>query len=305
MTLWLKIRNKLIRNLYYRNPLNVYLGKKIYKNNSGMLANVIGNYVLRRDRLCSDIRMKLTDEEQGRIEFLRKNGYVNLGKIYSDKEVLPIKEKLDKIYSEESMPGSYRFEKSSQSGNIEFYNQFPEVKSLINKKMISFISSFYQSHLQIINVHIYRTFSIPKETINKPGFEAYGSTEFWHNDGTTVESLKLFILLDKVDDEIGPLHIISLDDSKEIIGNHFDKYVEGKSNGPIEETKNVIKFTGEMGAALLANPNTCVHRSDIPRGMRHRDMLVFYISCDCKPLNHDWTKSAARHQYLGFSRLFI
>ena len=304
MTLWSKIRNKLLRKLYYRNPLNVYLGKKIYKNNSGMLANVIGNYVLKRDRSRSNICMKLTDKDHDQLDFLGKNGWVDFGKIYSDEEIRPIKERLDEVYSEESLPDSYRFEKSSQSGNIGFYNQFPDVKSLINEKLISFISFFYQSHLQVINVHIYRTFSIPEDAIKKPGFEAYGSTEFWHNDGTTVESLKLFVLLDKVGDETGPLHIISLDDSKDIIGNGFSKYVEGRSKGPIESTKNVTKLTGEMGTALLANPNTCLHRSDVPAEGRHRDMLVFYISCNDTPLVSEWEKDATRHQYLGFSRLF-
>ena len=304
MMFLIKLKNKLIRELYYRNPLNVYLGKKIYKNDSGLMANIIGNYVMYRDQARSNIQVKLDEKELEQVETFKKNGWVNLGKIYSDEEVLPTKEKLDKIFSEESVPDSYRFEKSSQLGNIEFYSQFPEVKSLINDKIASIILSFYQSHFQVIDVHIYKTFAIPENKIATAGFEAYGSTEFWHNDGTTVESIKLFVLLDEVDDKTGPLHIISLEDSNDVIEKGFNKYVEGKSNGPIEKTKKVTKFTGQMGTALLANPNTCLHRSDIPCEGRHRDMLVFYISCNSKPLDSAWEKSATRHQYLGFSRLF-
>ena len=299
-----RLGNKLIRELYYRNPLNVYLGKKIYKNDSGVMANIIGNYVLHRDRARSNIELQLDEEGREQGARLKNNGWVNLGKIYSNEQVLPIKQKLDKITSEESVPDGYRLEKSSQYGNHEFYNEFPEVKLLIDKKIISFITSFYQSHFQIINAHIYRTFSVPESKIEEAGFEAYGSTEFWHNDGTTVESIKLFVLLDDVDEETGPLHIISLKDSNDIIAGGFRKNVEGKSNGIIEKIKNVTRFTGKAGTALLANPNTCLHRGDIPHNGRHRDMLVFYISCNSKPLKPDWEVDATRHQYLGISRLF-
>lgn len=304
MNILTRLGNKLIRELYYRNPLNVYLGKKIYKNDSGVMANIIGNYVMHRDRIHSNIELKLEEKAQGQIETLKKNGWVNLGKLYSNEEVLPIKQKLDNIASEESIPDSYRLEKSSQIGNHEFYNQFPEVKLLINEEIISLITSFYQSHFQIVNAHIYRTFSIPESKMESAGFEAYGSTEFWHNDGTTVESIKLFVLLDDVDEEAGPLHIISLEDSNNIIAGGFRKDVEGKSNGIIEKTKNISRFTGKAGTALLANPNTCLHRGDIPDNGRHRDMLVFYISCNSKPLKPDWEVDATRHQYLGISRLF-
>ena len=45
-----QIKNKITKILYIRSPINVYLGQKIYQNDSGFLANFIGNYVVKRNR---------------------------------------------------------------------------------------------------------------------------------------------------------------------------------------------------------------------------------------------------------------
>ena len=46
----LKIKNKITKIFYIRSPINIYLGQKIYQNDSGFLANFIGNYVVKRNQ---------------------------------------------------------------------------------------------------------------------------------------------------------------------------------------------------------------------------------------------------------------
>ena len=57
-----RVKNKLIRLLYLRNPINVSLGQKIYKNDAGFIANLVGNYILKKNRLNKQFNFIVSDK---------------------------------------------------------------------------------------------------------------------------------------------------------------------------------------------------------------------------------------------------
>lgn len=298
-----QIKNALIRRLYFRNPLNIYLGQKCFGNDSGLIANLVGQLVLQKDRLCS----RLSPKDSGlasECKQLHQQGWVKLEGIDFSDSLVSLSKKFEDYCQSNIVPDSQRLEASTIGCSDDFFARFPEVKSILTTKLKAFIEQYYQSHFQILNVHLYRIFPVPQTLSDNKQYRPYGATACWHNDGSTVESIKMFVLLDEVDESQGPMFVIGSDETKDIIrAKYFQYQQDGLPGSDLEKSAKITKFTGQAGTVLFANPNTCLHRASIPTSGKHRDMLVFYLTSNHKPLDQDWHKKAIYQQCFGFSRL--
>ena len=304
MTFVIQKLRALFRVLYYRNPLNLYIGQKVFGNDSGLLANTVGNTALKLDQLRSKASIKITNQFSTEVKHFRKHGWVKLEDIEFGETLDILKDKFD-MYCENSIaPDSQRLEVTSITNNNELFQRFPEIKSVLTNKLQDFITEFYEAHFTVLNVHIYRIFSVPEQLKKSSKYRPYGATGCWHNDGSTVDTVKLFVLIDDVNEENGPLRIINSQDTSKSIRKNYYRYIhDGIPGKGIDQNNNVVKFTGKRGSVLLANPNTCLHRASEPKPGKHRDMLVFYLTSAASPLPQDWHSKATHHQTLGFSRL--
>tara|TARA_B100000282_G_scaffold258999_1_gene206557 strand:+ start:320 stop:1222 length:903 start_codon:yes stop_codon:yes gene_type:complete len=293
-----QIKNKITKILYIRSPINVYLGQKIYQNDSGFLANFIGNYVVKRNRKIYKLsRQNAINSQSLKI---RDSGFSILDFEIDNMILNKICGEFNNYTKKVDVPTDGRLEISSIN-NDKFYEKFSAIEGIFSKKIINILEDYYETSFTIINTHIYRTVYIPKDSTN---VEPYGSTEFWHNDSSTTDSIKLFVLLSDTSKNSGPMHIIDKEETKRIVRNGFRKYREGRSFGVIENSCNVKKFTGKAGKIMIADTNLCLHRGDIPKMNTHRDMLVFYITSSYKPFRGIIKKESTREQYYGFKRLF-
>jgi hypothetical protein len=294
---------KIIKHYYigflYRNIINKFLGKVLYKNNSGLIQNLVGSYLINKINCNADeILVNIDSTIDGHINSLNKNGYCVLRK-----ECVTDAMNLDIIFEKSivnySIPKSLRLEFSSIK-NPEFYKKYPGVESILSKRLLNFLKLFYKNKkIRIINTHIYRTYS--NKNIADTDREIYGSTEYWHNDGSTVESLKVFVLLSDVDEKSGPMYLIDKEESKKIISDGFSKYKNGFAGSTLDCNPNLIKFTGSVGDVLVGNTNVCLHRASSPEDDKVRDMLVYYLTfteSDSDILD------GTEEQYYGFRRLF-
>ena len=112
------------------------------------------------------------------------------------------------------------------------------------------------------------------------------------------------MLLNNIDNEMGPMHIITKQDTKKIISSGFNKYREGVSNGMIEENYDVTQFVGKSGSLMLGDTNKCLHRGDILKTDTYRDMLVFYIGISRDKFEGIDPTVSIKEQYYGFKKLF-
>jgi len=300
-----RYKNAILRRLYYRNPINIYLGQKIYGNDSGCLANVIGRLALKKDQLLSVNSPVIPNIYSTAIRQLKENGWVRLNNIDFGEKLTLLRNKLDAYCLNNEIPDSQRLEASTIGGSEQFFIQFPEVKEVLTDELQDFIRQYYGAHFKILNVHLYRIYPVPEDLAQNADYRPYGATGCWHNDGSTVESIKFFVLINDVDETQGPMHVISSDDTTKIIRNKYYRFMsDGLPGSPIEQQADVIKFTGQAGTVLFANPNTCLHRASIPSSGKSRDMLVFYLTSSSKPLEKNWETDAIYQQCLGISRLF-
>lgn len=280
----------------YRGFINIYFGKKIYGNNSGFIANYIGNLVLQKNRIKTLNGNKFNNYSK-EAESIRKNGFLVLTN-ECKYEALVLHENFKKKVASFPTPRSLRLEFTSIN-NENFYRTFPEVEKILTSKIIGIVKSYYHSNFRILNTHIYRTYS--SNSSKQLDQEIYGSTEYWHNDGSTTDGLKIFVLLTDVDLNSGPMFLIDKDESKQIISEGFSKYKNGMAGGAIDNNCNLIKFTGKAGDILIADPNLCLHRASEPQSDKVRDMLVFYLTCTTE---NQVKIKGIEEQYYGFRRLF-
>lgn len=299
-----RYKSAILRRFYYRNPLNIYLGQKLYGNDSGYLANLVGRWALKKDRFLSN---KISDAglNKQRIEHLTKKGWLRLEDIQFGDLLDKIRRNLDRYCENKQIPDSQRLEISTIGGSDYFFSWFPEVKEVLTASLREFIEQYYQTYFTVLNVHLYRIFPVPAHLYQNDRYRPYGATSCWHNDGSTVESIKLFVLIDEVDESQGPMHVIGADQTKNIIGEKYYRYtIHGMPGSDLERKSQVIKFTGQAGTVLFANPNLCLHRASEPKSGKKRDMLVFYLTSSSEPLPSDWEKKAIYQQSMGLGRLF-
>ena len=295
----IRIKNKLIKLLYLRSPINIFAGHKIYGNDSGFIANYVGNLMIKQIRNLQYNSAKKVDSIIGaKVSELHDNGYTFPDLKIKTEIINKINDEFNSHINKLSIPSDGRLEVSSIN-NVGFYRKYEAMKLMLNSEIVQIIENYYNAGFKILNTHIYKTVNVLKDD----KFEPYGSTEFWHNDGSTVDSLKIFVLLNDTDENNGPMHIIDKNETIDIIKAGFSKYKEGVSNGIIEKECNVIKFVGNAGKVLIVNTNLCLHRGDIPKPNLSRDMLVFYLSISNAPFKGIIEKESIKEQFYGFKRL--
>ncbi len=291
--------NKIIGSLYLKNPINIFLGHKIYKNDTGFIANFVGDYLIKKHSSLKR-NNKINNSEDNNLNKLINNGFVLLDFTINDDIVKKIRSEFQEKIKNLDVPSDGRLEISSIN-NEKFYKDLPSVNLIINEEIKKILEDYYGAGFKVLNTHIYRTVKIDNSTNN---IEAYGSTEFWHNDRSTTDSIKLFMLLNNIDNEMGPMHIITKQDTKKIISSGFNKYREGVSNGMIEENYDITQFVGKSGSLMLGDTNKCLHRGDILKTDTYRDMLVFYIGISRDKFEGIDPTVSIKEQYYGFKRLF-
>lgn len=303
-----RISAAILRRIYFRNPLNVFLGQKIFGNDSGLLSNLIGHLALKKDRRLSEKRFNFKSNNAGQfteaLEHFREKGWARLDNIDFGNVLTEIRSQFDVYCQTHPVPVSQRLEASTIGGSEYFFNLFPGVKAALTTQLQKFIEEYYHSYFKVLNVHLYRIFPVPEELSQNKRYRPYGATGCWHNDGATVESIKVFILIDEVTESNGPMHLIGADETKKIIRRKFYNFEhDGLPGSDFEDKANIVKFTGQAGTVLFANTNTCLHRASVPMVDKRRDMLVFYLTSSGVPLFADWEKHAKYEQSMGFSRL--
>ena len=93
--------------------------------------------------------------------------------------------------------------------------------------------------------------------------------------------VKLFINLDEVKSENGPLEILTKENTKKMIDKgYINRNNYGNSKKLIEERKNKYLNTGPAGNAFLCATTECLHRASIPYKNYHRDIMAVTIFKD-------------------------
>lgn len=280
-----KIFKKLQSVLVNNNPTDIILGRIFYGNNASFISNFRGRFLLNINR--KNIKFSTLEALQ-----LDKEGWLKINKCNDLKIIEKIKFKFQNQIKKVEFDSSGRFDFSSM-GNPNFFNDFPETLCLFNNKIQKYLCDYYQNKFTITNVHIYRILK-PNNKL-KNNYKLYGGTASWHNDGSNVDTLKVFIPLDVIGVHDGPMEFISKSTTKKIIRNNIATFSQEKISKKIVKTE-FHKMLFQKDDAYIINTNECMHRATSPNS-DYRDLLVYYCASSKENFTSDWHLKAVNNIY--------
>ena len=280
-----KIFKKLQRVLVKNNLIDIILGRIFYGNNASFICNFRGRFLLNINRK----NIKFTTPEALQLD---KEGWLKLNECNNIKIINDIKLKFQDKIKKVEFDSSGRFDYSSIN-NLNFFKDFPETLSLLNNKILKYLSDYYKNKFTITNVHIYRILK-PNDKL-KNNCKLYGATASWHNDGSNVDTLKVFIPLDTIGVDDGPMEFISKSITNKIIKNNIINFSQEKISEEIIKCE-FIKMLFQKDDAYIINTNECMHRATSPNS-DYRDLLVYYCASSKENFTSDWHLKAVNNIY--------
>jgi len=141
------------------------------------------------------------------------------------------------------------------------------------------------------------------------------SSQYYHLDGQDVRTVQLFVLLDRVTDENGPLLVIRADESDALAERV--QYRKTPSTKRLEDAvveaaaSEVVRFTGDAGDVLIADTDRCFHLGSREGRAPRRVLVIQYYSPFAFVLPHRWDRAlplahlAARPEFSSTDRLVL
>ena len=293
--------NRIYLKFILRSRLNVWFGKKIFKNSGGVISNLIGMHVRKRDIKKSKLN-NFNYKKNADSETLRNEGFLLSRNIDNKDHILALSNKWNDYTNKVEFPTDGRLQLSSADDYEDSKHFISYLEPLITDDIKNILESYFKSYMRIINFHIYRI----KKPPGVSELDSYGSTANWHTDGSTCESMKLFFMLSDITEANGPMQIISKKDSQKVFENNkfFFPDTDGKTRKFISENCNEISLEGKAGSVFYALTNDSLHRATTPHEGKVRDLVTFYItSSSIERTILEQLKDATYREVYGFQRL--
>lgn len=277
------IRNP--KNAFYVVKVNLDLsaGKILYGNTAGLRHNILGSLTKLKTK---QQKQKLLSSDT--VSHLNEFGYVKLDNLYDQNMIQKFIESYLKLIEDDrysTIRTEYKGKIYSRYVNM-IYKQIPEIKNFLTDKLIEIIKVHYGGNFQVHHVLAWRNYHVPEElTKEKEMFASH-----WHCDGRDTTRITLFVNLCDVSENTGPLHVQSINRTKQLVKMGFKgRHNYGLPLEVVEDPNHVVKLIGPPGTAVLCNPQLCLHRADIPAKGQIRDIIEFRFKPSNQPLDKNWT----------------
>lgn len=161
-------------------------------------------------------------------------------------------------------PDSFRTDFSK----IIFLDSVPKcVKQIVETHKEKIIQYLGNNFLYDEKINVYTTYNVP-EYMSK--FDLYAN--IWHVDNHDgFKLIRIFILLDDVTENDGPLHYMDRNTTKKNWNFIKDRWTYKNKNG-IKNFEDQKKFVGPIGSYMLVNTAECAHRASVP--LKERTILT-------------------------------
>lgn len=257
----------LIFNLF--NQLNWFLGIKIFKNANYFTINLYRYFYKKNICNLNILKSKF-------INNFFSNGFTRLKSI--DKKTI------EKINNELSLqPVEVNNPRMNNQKNFKIT---PEIFNLVKKILdydlndeLKLIEQYYNQKLILAHLTISRNYETPinfEEKDYHVSKEKEPYSNFYHTDGYVYNMFKLFINLQDVSENQGPMHLVMKEKAKKFIKNK--KYYSRESYLRTEDSDKevedcIYRNTGKIGDVLMCSTTELIHKAgDVGKGQK-RDIL--------------------------------
>ena len=177
-----------------------------------------------------------------------------------------------------------------------------KLKKIFNQEVVSVVQEYFKCGFQVYNAHIYRTYNTKRNPGSPYNSSPYGSTSNWHHDGSSTDSLKLFLLVHDTKEIHGPMKFLNKTESMRALKKGF-KFRNKNWNTILDNENKYRSLTGATGEMFLVDTNRCLHRAGEPQDQLTRDYLVIYLGSSKEEYDKKWYEIANRSDPWGFKRL--
>lgn len=211
-------------------------------------------------------KKKLTSNNLEKLKILKKNGYLNLGKLISEKSVEKAKGLIIKKIknNEADFLDKQNIWKISKLDDFEFI-----VNEILGENLIHLIGDYFKRKIYLSDVDIRRVLPVDYEEIQKLG----KSNSDWHRD-TRGRQIKIMIYLSKVGRKDSFFSFIPNTHKNRTY--HFEES-RFSSNDIEKEKENEVKWFGNEGEAMIFDTNI-KHRLNRQATASIRDTVTFYFT---------------------------
>ena len=241
--------------------INKNFGVKIFKNPNTLNYNLF-NFFFKKN---------IVDNNEEVLNFYHNLGYLKphvdckeLASFLSEK----IQEPNAKIIEESSNKYSSRF-----VINKEMRTKIKDHLNIKFKDIFEAFKRYYRSGIAVHNIQIKRNYGI-EETSYYSKKERTKDLEYYnmyfHCDHYTMNYFKLFINLQDISLDHGPLTFYSIEDTKKFVSKSGYRDRNFYNDLSLD---NEIKNCGKLGDSLILNTPQCIHRAGIPKFGKYRDVL--------------------------------
>ena len=235
--------------------INLYLGRKIYNNFNFFTYNLFNSYY--KKNICNNSYLK-----NEFISSYHNSGFSKLGSVDNsiiNNLITSLQKDNAEIGPGELFSYKYKIDKTSME----------LIKEIINSSLsekLKILEKYYNLKIILSSVRVTRNYHISKNILEEK------HSNFFHSDGYLFNLFKVFINLDDINDDKGPLTIVKKEKVKDFI-KHYS-YKTRKHCMITDETKNFFyKNTGNKGDIFLCNTTELLHKAGEVKENEYRDIL--------------------------------
>ncbi len=235
------------------NFLDMKLGRFFFGNDNNLIINLYGSYK----------RFLLND-------FKKKNDFFSSGYLMSGKSSLKYCQEL-KSHIEEFIEKN--FNKKKYNYTLPNNKKIIEISKKLfesNESLKSNLKKIFNNKIIISDISVYRNYYFDDKNLLN---EQYSN--FYHCDHYLKTMFKVFIILDDVDENTGPLYFFDKKTTKKIIPKFYKS--RNNYNSKLNQIFKAIKFTGKIGETLICSTTECLHKAGIPKKNKTRDIVVYNL----------------------------
>lgn len=207
---------------------------------------------------------RIDTENVQKINFLKKNGYLDLGTVLNKDLCKSLSERIS--YEINIKNASY-IEKT-KFHKIDKIDSFVDILDIIlNRNLINLISSYFRKKIYFSDFDLRRIYPVDYKNIKSQTH----SPADWHKD-TRGSQLKIMVYITNVTSNDNYFSFIP--------GSHFEHcedYLKSRYSDESINNQNEIKWIAEAGSAMLFDTNI-IHRLNRKLESSIRDSFTFYFT---------------------------
>jgi hypothetical protein len=264
----------LLSHIKSKPELDARLGRIVYGNLCSFSYNFEGRRNLRRLRAAAPPASGAASEF---LDAMARQGFYRLPQPIPSSVMSRVVEAYRSALRDPVRSAAVMSLKAQQAG-LDTYcravedSNVPELRQLLTPEIEALVAAFFGGPPKVIMACARRTEHIPPDIARE--YDIYSNS--WHCDNEPSDRLKMFVALNDITVDSGPLHLLSRPRTRQILRSGFknrDDY--GIPVEQVEDAKHLVRFAGPVGSVIFTNVTQCLHRAGVPAPGHHRDIAEF------------------------------